>query len=95
MKEATTTDTALDRGRDAYERKAWATASDELTAAAELTPLDADDLELLAVAAYLAGRDDDSAAALEKAHQEHLRRGDPSRAARCGFWLGPRPDLPR
>ena len=45
------------------------------------------DLELLAVAAHLAGRDDDSAAALEKAHHEHLRLGDPARAARCAFWL--------
>jgi DNA-binding NarL/FixJ family response regulator len=66
---------------------AWATASDELTAAAGESPLDVADLELLAVSAYLAGRDDDSAAALEKAHHEHLRLGDPARAARCGFWL--------
>ena len=53
----------------------------------EQSPLDPADLELLAIAAYLAGRDDDSAAALEQAHHEHLRRGDPARAARCGFWL--------
>jgi len=31
--EAITTDTALDRGRAAFERMAWATASDELAAA--------------------------------------------------------------
>ena len=40
-----------------------ATASDQLATAAERTPLDVADLELLAVAAYLAGRDDASAAA--------------------------------
>jgi len=85
--EASTTADALDRGRDAFQRKAWATASNELTAAAERSPLDAADLELLAVAAYLAGRDDDSAAALERAHHEHLRLGEPARAARCAFWL--------
>src|SRR5687768_8394085 len=86
-KEARTTDTALDRGRDAFRRKAWATASDELTAAASQAPLEAADLGLLGTAAYLAGRDEDSAAAWEQAHHEHLRRGDPAGAASCGFWL--------
>lgn len=85
--EAKTTAEALDRGRDAFRRKAWATASDEFTAAAEQSPLDAADLEASAAAAYLAGRDDDSAAALEQAHHEYLRQGDPASAARCGFWL--------
>ena len=78
----------LDRGRDAYARQAWATAYEALTAAAALAPLDPEDLEQLATAAFLAGHDDDSAAALEQAHREHLRRGDTARAARCGFWLG-------
>jgi DNA-binding CsgD family transcriptional regulator len=86
--EATTTATALERGRDAFQREAWATASDELTAAAEQSPLSADDLEQLATAAYLAGRDAESAAALERAHHEHLRNGEPARAAMCTFWLG-------
>ena len=85
--EATTTASALDLGRDAFRRHAWASASDQLATAAERTPLDVADLELLAVAAYLAGRDDASAAAWEQAHHEHLRRGDPAGAARCGFWL--------
>src|SRR4029079_7505825 len=31
--------------------------------------------------------DDDSDAAWELAHHEHLRRGDAAGAARCGFWL--------
>ncbi len=44
-------------------------------------------LELLAIATYLAGRDDDSAAALERAHQQHLREDNPERAALCAFWL--------
>lgn len=86
--EASATADALDRGRDAFRREAWATASDQLTAAGAQTGLDAADLELLAIATYLAGRDDDSAAAWEKAHHEHIRQGDPAGAARCGFWLG-------
>jgi DNA-binding NarL/FixJ family response regulator len=85
--EANSATGALDRGRDAFQRKAWASAFDELTAAAEQSPLDPADLELLATAAYLAGRDDNSAAAWEQAHHEHLRLGDPARAARCGLWL--------
>jgi DNA-binding CsgD family transcriptional regulator len=45
------------------------------------------DLERLAVEAYLTGRDDDSDAAWARAHQQWLRQGDRSRAARCAFWL--------
>jgi ATP/maltotriose-dependent transcriptional regulator MalT len=58
-----------------------------LTAAAAAAPLCADDLELLAIAAYLAGRNAESAAAWERAHHEHLRLGNVARAVRCGFWL--------
>lgn len=42
---------------------------------------------MLAIAAYLAGRDAESATAWEQAHQEHLRLGNVTRAVRCGFWL--------
>jgi len=84
---ATTRNGALERGRKAVQARAWATATDELTAAASASPLAAADLELLATAAYLAGRSQPSTAAWEAAHREHLRLGDPARAARCGFWL--------
>ena len=50
-------------------------------------PLEADDLERLAVAAHLVGRDDESTAAWERAHLECARLGDPDRAARCAAWL--------
>lgn len=79
---------ALARCRAAFDRREWATAADGFTAAAQVAPLDASDLELLAIAGYLAGRDDASAAAWEQAHQAHLRCGVPARAARCAFWLG-------
>ena len=77
----------LSRGRAAYQASAWATAADALTAAASAGPLGPADLELLATSAYLAGRNEESIAAWEAAHREHVRRGDPVRAARCGFWL--------
>ena len=43
--------------------------------------LDADVLEMLAVAANLIGRDQESIRAWERAHGEHLRGGRPDRAA--------------
>ena len=84
---ATTTDDALQRGRAAVRAQAWATAADELAVARANSTIAAADLELLATAAYLAGRGEESATAWEAAHREHLRAGDPVRAARCGFWL--------
>ncbi len=47
-----------------------------------------EDLERLATAAYLVGRDDDGADAGSRAHHEFLRRGEVERAVRCAFWLG-------
>ena len=54
----TTADT-LDRGRASLERQAWADAFDKLSAADREIPLAPEDLELLAKAAYLVGRDAD------------------------------------
>jgi DNA-binding NarL/FixJ family response regulator len=82
----TTTDT-LDRGRASFERRAWADAFAKLSAADRETPLAAEDLERLAAAAYLVGRDADRDEVLARAHQEWLRLGRAERAARCGFWL--------
>ncbi|MGH9024768.1 MAG: LuxR C-terminal-related transcriptional regulator, partial [Acidimicrobiia bacterium] len=49
--------------------------------------LGTEDLERLAVAAHLVGRDDESVRAWERAHVEWVGLGDPDRAARCAFWL--------
>src|SRR5690606_14226049 len=56
-------------------------------AAAEGGPLEPEDLERLATAAYLTGRDEESAGLLERAHRAYLHRSDVERAARCAFWL--------
>jgi ATP/maltotriose-dependent transcriptional regulator MalT len=82
----TTADT-LDRGRRSFERLAWLDAFDQLSAADRESPLAPEDLERLATAGYLAGRDTDSDEAWARAHQEWLRLGRGDRAARCAFWL--------
>jgi DNA-binding CsgD family transcriptional regulator len=83
-----TTANALDRGRGSFARRAWADAYCALSAADHEAPLSPEDLERLAVAAYLAGRDDDGAGISARAYHELLHLGDAPRAARCAFWLG-------
>lgn len=48
----------------------------------------AHDFERKATAAYMAGRHDDYALLLERAHADHREAGQPRRASRCAFWLG-------
>ena len=78
---------ALDRGRESFGRRAWGDAYAQLSAADRESPLEPEDLERLATAAYLVGRDDDSADVWTRAHHACLRRGSVERAARCAFWL--------
>ncbi|OLF06595.1 helix-turn-helix transcriptional regulator [Actinophytocola xanthii] len=77
---------ALERGRDACRRRAWADAYEQLSIADGQEPgLAPDDLERLATAAYLTGRD--VVVYRTRAHQELVRRGDLPAAVRCAFWL--------
>jgi ATP/maltotriose-dependent transcriptional regulator MalT len=78
----------LERGREAYRRRAWLEAHDLLETAHEEEPLDVDDLELLSTAAFMLGRDDDCIAWLERAHQRCLAADETQRAARCAVWIG-------
>ncbi|HZQ04153.1 MAG TPA: LuxR C-terminal-related transcriptional regulator [Gaiellaceae bacterium] len=78
----------LERGRSAYTRRAWFEAYDALTAAEEQAALAAPDAELLSTCAYMLGRDDESAAWLERGHQRNLDEGDTVGAARCAVWIG-------
>jgi DNA-binding CsgD family transcriptional regulator len=50
--------------------------------------LEPKELETLALAAYLTGRDAESFQILERAHQGYLDREKTERAVRCAFWLG-------
>src|SRR5712691_7326564 len=76
----------LSRGREAYAARAWASAADALRAADAGMPLGPDDLELLATALFMLGRDEEHYAALERAHHGHIDCGATPRAARCAFW---------
>jgi DNA-binding CsgD family transcriptional regulator len=78
----------LERGRKCYARRAWADAYRAFSLADRAAPLAAADLELLAMAAYLLGRDDDYLSSLDRAHHAHLDAGETLRAVRCAFWLG-------
>jgi DNA-binding NarL/FixJ family response regulator len=78
----------LRQGRDAFERRAWAEARELLARADGTAPLAAEDLERFATASYLAGRELEFLAVLERAYQACLKESDALRAARSAFWLG-------
>jgi DNA-binding CsgD family transcriptional regulator len=78
---------ALVRGRDLFRQKLWEESYHALETADRETPLDPADLERLATAAYLVGRDDESEGFRTRAHQLFLARGDSEGAARAAFWL--------
>lgn len=78
----------LSRGRECYAKQAWTDAYESLSAADQAGALGADDLELLARAAYMLGRDDENLKLLERAHHSYLNAGDGLRAARCAVWIG-------
>jgi DNA-binding CsgD family transcriptional regulator len=78
---------ALDRGREFFGRHVWGDAFAELSAADRNGALGLEDLERLAVAAYLVGADADSDDAWLRAHHECLRLGNVVKAARCAGLL--------
>jgi DNA-binding CsgD family transcriptional regulator len=76
------------QGRAAFASFAWRDAYERLSAAdgeAALAPVD---LDRLAVAAYLIGRDADSTRVWERAHHGFVAAGEVAAAVRCAFWLG-------
>jgi tetratricopeptide (TPR) repeat protein len=64
----------------------WGDAFADLSAAHREGQLDVEDLERLAVAAYMVGRDDACEEAWIAAHHAWLGRGEAEQAARCAFW---------
>jgi len=78
----------LERGREFYATGEWRKAFESLSSADRAAPLGAEDLELLARAAYMLGRDDDYLSGLERAHHAHVDAAELARAARCAFWIG-------
>lgn len=80
-------DADLGAGRESFRRRAWAEAFAQLSSAGRDSALDPDDLERLAVAAYLLGMDADSVQAWTRAFSLLEGRGEVRRAVRCAFWL--------
>lgn len=78
----------LGRARQSFERKAWADSYRLFEAADREAPLEPEDLERLAMAAYLMGQDDESESSMARAHQTFLDRGEYEGAARAAFWVG-------
>src|SRR5919197_310959 len=66
----------------------WAGAHASLASAYRARPLEAVDLELVATAAYMLGRDEEYLQFLELAHRLHLEEGRTLPAVRCAFWVG-------
>ncbi len=77
----------LEHGRDCYVRRSWDEAYQAFTCADKLAPLDVDDLDRLATAAYLTGREVEFHHVLERLYRAHVASGSRARAARCTFWL--------
>ena len=80
-------DDELERGRAACARRAWAEAHESLVRVDAASPLAVDDVEQLATAAYMLGRDDESMSLLERAHHAHLEAGETHRSVRCALWV--------
>ena len=79
---------ALKRGRGSLRKRAWGTAFSHLSSADKEAPLEPEDIQGLANAAHLSGREADSLELLARAHQAFLNAGEPQRSARCAVWLG-------
>lgn len=77
----------LERGRQAFANRQWKAAYRQLAAADADAPLEPEDLERLAQAAWLIGCDTEAKALFRRAHHVLIDAGRRQRAARWGFWL--------
>ena len=77
-----------EKGLESFRKQAWADALEQLSAADREDPLDPEDLILLAMAAYLVGRDEESIQVLTRAHDQGVSAGAIPIAARSCFWIG-------
>jgi len=82
--------TAIDvtAGRESFRNQAWGAAFAQLRSVDQESQLEPDDLERLAIAAYLLGKDGESEDARARAFHVRVARDDARGAARCAFWLG-------
>ena len=80
-------DQVSERGRAAYDRRVWSEAFACLAQAHRADRLGPADLDRLAVAAYLTGRDDDADEYAAQAYRAWVREHEPRAAARRAAWL--------
>ncbi|HSK96830.1 MAG TPA: hypothetical protein VK891_09455 [Euzebyales bacterium] len=78
----------IDQAREAFRLHAWGDAYAHLSALDADGSLAPEDLDRLARAAYLTGRDPDCEDTWVRAHKAFLDAGEVAQAARCAFWLG-------
>jgi len=83
-----TTDDQLLQARAAFDRSAWGDAYSGLAAVDGRGSLASEDLERLAIAAYLLGQPDESVSAGARAHLTAIREGDIERGVRSAISLG-------
>jgi DNA-binding CsgD family transcriptional regulator len=78
----------LIRAHKYYEQRAWRAAYEAFLLADQDAALGANDLELLATAACLLGRDEEYLKTLERAFNVHRETRQRVGAAQCAFWVG-------
>ena len=79
---------AVEQARACYDQQAWRNARELFAAVDRETPLEPDDVDRLAMCAYLLGDESDAADLLSRAHQGFQQRGDLEQAAWCAFKIG-------
>ena len=74
-------------GREAFAKRKWREAYTQLSAADRENPLESEDLERFATAAYLVGEDSHATRIWTRTHHQLIDQGNAERAAGLGFWL--------
>lgn len=83
-----TTSGKLEQGQEAFRRQSWGDAYALLSSADNDTSLVAEDLELLAKAAYLIGKESECIDFWSRAHQKFLDQQQTEAASNSAFWIG-------
>ena len=83
-----TVDVLLAQASASFAERSWGDAYARFATADAATSLDLDDLEKLALTAYLTGHDEESRLAWTRAHHEAIRRDDRRRAAGHALLVG-------
>jgi len=81
-------DSILEQGREAFRQGDWGRTFTLLTSIDKESPLQPADLELLATAAFMTGRDRNCINSWSRAHQEYVDAKDLKKGAECAFWAG-------